>query len=215
MVNNQAIDAFNSKDDMLSKNAHNVYVENGHANYKNYYIRSFCFGSISGILINFILAIMVEHSFILLFTLALCLGICQYIANLGEKKYIESEYAREKWEMTQYQQGEIDEMMTLYTKKHDIKKEDAEIIINTMAKYPDFFIDHMMIVELDLKPPTKTCVSWKLALISVITYVSYGSGIVFLDSFYALSLYLFLSIGSIVVVYFKVTNVRISYNIFQ
>ena len=41
-------------------------------------------------------------------------------------------------------EGEISEMVDLYMEK-GVSKEDATTIITTMAKYKDFFVDHMMV----------------------------------------------------------------------
>ena len=46
-------------------------------------------------------------------------------------------------------QGEIKEMVDLYVEK-GISQPDAENIISTMSKYPEFFVDHMMVQELGL-----------------------------------------------------------------
>jgi DNA damage-binding protein 1 len=38
-------------------------------------------------------------------------------------------------------------MVELYTSK-GISEDDAEFVVNTLFKYKEFFIDHMMVVEL-------------------------------------------------------------------
>ena len=48
--------------------------------------------------------------------------------------------------------GEIKEMVEIYTEK-GMSKEDAELVITTMAKYKDFFVDIMMQQELELQVP--------------------------------------------------------------
>lgn len=45
--------------------------------------------------------------------------------------------------------GEIEEMIDLYVEK-GMSETDARVIINTMAKYPEAFLDNMMVVELHL-----------------------------------------------------------------
>ena len=60
------------------------------------------------------------------------------------------EYRREQWEMDENPEGEIREMVELYKEK-GVKEEDAEAILRCMAKYKDFFLSHMMNVELGLQ----------------------------------------------------------------
>lgn len=43
-------------------------------------------------------------------------------------------------------------MIDLYIEK-GVSETDARIIINTLAKYPEAFLDHMMVEELGLLPP--------------------------------------------------------------
>ena len=42
-------------------------------------------------------------------------------------------------------------MVEIYMER-GLSEEDATTIINTMAKYKEFFVDHMMVMELGLMP---------------------------------------------------------------
>ncbi len=44
-------------------------------------------------------------------------------------------------------------MIELYI-SNGIDKEDAEEIISRMSKYPDLFVNHMMVEELGILPPS-------------------------------------------------------------
>eukprot|EP00968_Pinguiococcus_pyrenoidosus_P013241 scaffold1199_cov265-Pinguiococcus_pyrenoidosus.AAC.12 len=46
--------------------------------------------------------------------------------------------------------GELDEMMLIYDTKYGVEQEDAEVLVNTMAKYNDLFVNVMMVEELGL-----------------------------------------------------------------
>ena len=48
-------------------------------------------------------------------------------------------------------EGEKQEMVEIYMER-GLSEEDATTIINTMAKYKEFFVDHMMVMELGLMP---------------------------------------------------------------
>jgi hypothetical protein len=54
-------------------------------------------------------------------------------------------------ETTNFLEGEKQEMIEIYMGK-GLSEEDATNIITTMAKYKDFFVDHMLVMELGLMP---------------------------------------------------------------
>lgn len=53
-------------------------------------------------------------------------------------------------EMDNFMEGEKHEMIELYMKS-GITEEDATLVIETLSKYRDFFVDHMLVVELGNK----------------------------------------------------------------
>ena len=55
-------------------------------------------------------------------------------------------------ELENYREGEIQEMIDIYT-SNGMSPEDAKLCIETMAKYDDFFVDVMMMQELELQVP--------------------------------------------------------------
>jgi DNA damage-binding protein 1 len=50
-------------------------------------------------------------------------------------------------------EGEISEMIDIYKERGGMSHEDAELVVTTMAKYHDFFVDIMMTQELELQVP--------------------------------------------------------------
>jgi hypothetical protein len=66
------------------------------------------------------------------------------IESLAQRRYIKTEKDREEWEMKNNPEGEIEEMIELYMGK-EFTREDATVIITTMAKNNKFFVDHMMV----------------------------------------------------------------------
>ncbi|MCP4099743.1 MAG: hypothetical protein GY748_26305, partial [Planctomycetaceae bacterium] len=70
----------------------------------------------------------------------MCIG--DYLSEVSEIEYINSEKDRETWEFKHFKEGEIQEMIQIYTEK-GIKQSDAEKMLRKMAKYPEFFINHM------------------------------------------------------------------------
>ena len=63
----------------------------------------------------------------------------------------EFERARERWEMEQFPEGEIQEMVQIYT-GYGISERDADIVARTLSKYPEFWIDHMLLHEIGIIP---------------------------------------------------------------
>lgn len=173
--------AFRKKDSNLSRIAHNnyKYVE-CHKNiiiqYTKNFISSSLHGLISSLIIlhtckgsNFDTNVANSLSISNIFIHGLGYSIIIFITNLTEISYIKKEYEREIWETDNYLEGELKEMRELYQKKYNINNNDANIILNTMCKYPKLFIDHMMVIELELFPPS--------------TYNKYQNNVCFFISF--------------------------------
>lgn len=69
-------------------------------------------------------------------------------------------------------EGEIEEMIDLYVAK-GVSSTDARIIIHTLAKYPEAFLDHMMVEELGLLPPVITEQGFSPAKAGAVTMCSF------------------------------------------
>lgn len=80
------------------------------------------------------------------------MGVGEFLSSKANNEWILSEKKREEWEMENYREGEIKEMIEIYEKK-GLSPEDAKLVIETMAKYKDFFVDVMMQQELELQVP--------------------------------------------------------------
>ena len=68
-------------------------------------------------------------------------------------KFHTYEYKRETWETKNYLDGELREMVDIYVKRYKVSPDDAWMILESMSRYQKLFIDHMMVLELDIKPP--------------------------------------------------------------
>lgn len=80
------------------------------------------------------------------------MGVGEFLSSKAENEWILSEKRREEWELENYREGEIQEMIDIYISK-GMTPEDAKVCIETMAKYDDFFVDIMMMQELELQVP--------------------------------------------------------------
>lgn len=85
----------------------------------------------------------------------------------------DSERSRECWEFENYKEGEIEEMIELYEEK-GLPREKARIVVSTMAKYKNFFIDIMMCEELQLKVPSEDDNPYEDGFIVFLSFLIFG-----------------------------------------
>ena len=101
------------------------------------------------------------------------MGLGDYLSEKAENEYHNLEYKREKWEMENNPVGEVHEMIELY-EQQGITTEDATNILETMAKYPTFFVDHMMQVELNIPPPDPEASPAKKGMVTAGSFFVFG-----------------------------------------
>ena len=90
---------------------------------------------------------------------AISMGVGDALSTKSENEYILAERDREAWEFKNNPEGEIEEMVDLYVQK-GCEREDAQIIVEKMAKYKEFFINVMMAEELELQVPDEDDNPW-------------------------------------------------------
>lgn len=148
------------------------------------YVKSLIYGGLDGIITTFAIVTGVEGAklstetmlvlgFANLIADALAMGIGDYLSEISEIEYIESEKEREKWEFCNYEEGEVQEMIQIYAQK-GIKEDDAELMLRTMSKYCEFFVNHMMTMELQLKPPSGDEEPVKAGLVTLASFLLFG-----------------------------------------
>jgi vacuolar iron transporter family protein len=119
------------------------------------------FGGLDGILTSFAIVagaaggglspqVVLILGFSNIFADALSMGVGEFLSSKATNEWILSERKREEWEMNNYPEGEIREMIEIYQEK-GMTYDDAKLVIETMAKYKDFFVDVMMQQELELQ----------------------------------------------------------------
>ncbi len=82
------------------------------------------------------------------------MGVGEFLSSKANNEWILSEKKREEWELENYREGEIQEMVEIYVDK-GMSYEDAKLVIETLAKYDDFFVNIMMQQELELQVPAE------------------------------------------------------------
>jgi len=56
-----------------------------------------------------------------------------------------------------------------------LSSEDSTTLVNTMKKYPKFFLDHMFVDEIGMLPPDEDAELWKEGLVTFGSFVIFGS----------------------------------------
>jgi DNA damage-binding protein 1 len=160
-------------------------IEKYHENSGSDFLKSLIFGGLDGVVTSFAIICSAHASHfsyyqILILGLsnilagAISMGHGDYFSEKAEYDYVKDQYEREKWEMANYEEGEINEMIELYTKKHKIYELDANNILRTMAKYKHFFIDHMMVIELGLLPPDEKSNAIQKGIVTFFSFLIFG-----------------------------------------
>jgi len=83
---------------------------------------------------------------------ALSMGVGDALSSKAEAEVAAKEMQREAWELENYAEGEVKEMVEIYEAR-GFSPEDAETIVTTMAKYPRQFVEIMLHDELGMSPP--------------------------------------------------------------
>jgi vacuolar iron transporter family protein len=146
-----------------------VIQSDEHHNTEGGLLKPMIFGGLDGILTSFAIVagaaggnlsagVVLILGFSNIFADALAMGVGEFLSSKAENEWILSERRREEWELENYPEGEIKEMVELYMMK-GMNREDAESVITTMAKYKDFFVNVMMTQELQLQVPDDDHVS--------------------------------------------------------
>eukprot|EP01082_Thalassiosira_pseudonana_P012106 g9893.t1.1.5e17418a g9893 g9893.t1 contig4:816707-817749(-) len=126
-------------------------------------LKPLIFGGLDGILTAFAIVagaaggsmpipVILVLGFSNIFADALAMGVGEFLSSKAENEWILSERRRENWEMENYPEGEIAEMIDIYQER-GMTHDDAKLVIETMAKYKEFFVDVMMAEELALQVP--------------------------------------------------------------
>lgn len=104
------------------------------------------------------------------------MGCGEFLSSKATNQWILSERRREMWEFENYRQGEIDEMVDIYSEK-GMSRADAAQVVDLMAKYKDFFVDIMMTHELELQVPADDHVqeSMREGVVMFCSFAAFGA----------------------------------------
>lgn len=172
-----------------SKAAHDVgqKAKEEHSNTPSEFIKSMVFGGLDGIITTFAVVAAVSGAdlpgnVVILMGIAnlvsdgISMGLGDYFSEKSEKDYIHNEWKRETWELKNYPEGEITEMIELY-EEEGMSKEDATTVVRTFSKYPEKFVNLMMVDELGLEKwdPEDMDGLWKQGLVTMLSFWFFGA----------------------------------------
>lgn len=169
LPNGTARKAYEGADVEASKNYHDTRHDNSSEVREEPHqteggmLKPLIFGGLDGILTSFAIVagaaggalspkVVLILGFSNIFADALSMGVGEFLSSKAESEWILSERKREMWEMENYPDGEIQEMIDIYEER-GMSREDAEKVVKTMAQYKDFFVNIMMAEELELNVP--------------------------------------------------------------
>lgn len=176
--------AYSRADAGASKQAHLITTAQEHHKKGGDFIKNIVFGGLDGIITTFAVVsgatggglgvdVILILGFSNIFADALSMGVGDALSSKAEHEYIRAERRREAWEFTNFPEGEVKEMVDLYMSK-GMEREDAELVIKTMAKYEDFFVDVMMLEELELVVPADDENPWVDGAVTFSAFVVFG-----------------------------------------
>jgi len=148
------------------------------------YIKSIIYGGLDGIVSVFVTVAAVSGSDIgiglvlvlglaKLFAGAISMGIGDWLSTGAEVDMAKTERKREEWEVDNYVEGEIEEMVQLYVKK-GVPEETARKIMRILSKHKTAFVDIMMAEELGIAPDVVNDVPWKHGVVNFGSFMTFG-----------------------------------------
>jgi len=180
--------AFDIQNPALSKEAHSAVQcqaskEAGHLGLDSTFRKCAIYSGFEGVVVSTTLLVILSAcdlpqssilsmASVLAAVLALATGLRDWIRYRADWTHYEREKQREKWELSNYPEGERKEMIELYVQTHRLSEKDATDVINTMSSYNDFFVELMMLQELKLLAPD--CSPLANAVSSFGSYLFYG-----------------------------------------
>jgi len=187
---NKARAAHNSGDVEASKAAHQAKTGHlgspeKHGGTASEYLKSIVFGGLDGIITTFAIVaasaggefpteVVLMMGFANLIADGISMGFGDFLSSKAELDFAKLEYAREKWEVENNPQGEIDEMVEIFEKK-GMATEDAKTVMNIFAKHEEMWLDLMMVEELGILTPDPDDSPAKAGCVTMLSFFVFGS----------------------------------------
>ncbi len=189
----RAKQAYRKADVQASIAAHSASAKEHHQQEHGQYIKSAVYGGLDGIITTFAVVagvagakltagIVLILGFANLIADGLSMAIGDYLSTKAEQEYERAERRREEWEVEHYPEGEKQELVELYVDK-GLAPDDAETIVQILAKNRKAWVDVMMVEELGIfgsdESPIKNALVtfFSFGLFGFVPLVAYVAGL--------------------------------------
>eukprot|EP00008_Paramoeba_atlantica_P009001 CAMPEP_0201476956 /NCGR_PEP_ID=MMETSP0151_2-20130828/2084_1 /ASSEMBLY_ACC=CAM_ASM_000257 /TAXON_ID=200890 /ORGANISM="Paramoeba atlantica, Strain 621/1 / CCAP 1560/9" /LENGTH=275 /DNA_ID=CAMNT_0047857523 /DNA_START=795 /DNA_END=1622 /DNA_ORIENTATION=+ len=119
------------------------------------------------------LAAVLGVTFSKLFAGAFSMGVGEMLSTKAEVDYAKGERAREEWELANFREGEIAEMIQLYTDL-GYEEETAKRMVDLLAKNDKIFLDAMVVEELGIPPDQEDQNPYIAGLMNFSSFMLFG-----------------------------------------
>ncbi|KAM3570727.1 hypothetical protein VYU27_007226 [Nannochloropsis oceanica] len=149
------------------------------------YVKSMIFGGLDGILTSFAIVagaaggglpveVVMVLGFSNIFADAFSMGMGEYLSSKAHNEFVLKEKERESWELQNFREGEIKEMIDIYVER-GMEADDAEDVVRKMSKYDNFFVNVMMVEELGLQVPDPDDDIVKEGVVMFLAFAGFGA----------------------------------------
>jgi len=158
--------------------------EESHNEGSGEYIKSIIYGGLDGIVSVFVAVSAVSGSnvnivFVLILGIAkllagaISMGVGDWLSTDASVDVAKKERKREEWEVNNFMEGEVEEMVQLYISK-GVPEDNARKIMAIFAKNKKIFVDIMMAEELGISTKEEHQIPWKHGLANFGSFMTFG-----------------------------------------
>jgi len=148
------------------------------------YIKSMIYGGLDGVTSVFVSVAAVASGAIgvgvvLILGLAaasagsISMGVGDWLSSDAEVTRAKSEKKRELWEVDNFIDGEIEEMVQIYISK-GLSEPTARRMFAIISKYREVFVEMMLVDELGIMPGSENDKPWKHGLVNFSSFILFG-----------------------------------------
>eukprot|EP00941_MAST-03F_sp_MAST-3F-sp1_P000736 g736.t1 len=104
---------------------------------------------------------------------AISMGVGDALSSIAHQEHVLSEYERVKKSVSEGRAAEIESLVDTYVKK-GLPRDKARVVVNTVAKYNDIFVELLMVEKLGLQLPEDDENAWYDGLITFVSFTVFG-----------------------------------------
>jgi DNA damage-binding protein 1 len=105
---------------------------------------------------------------------AISMGVGDALSSIAHQDYVLSEYNREKRNIALARPTEVKAMIETYVQK-GLPRDKARVVVNTLAKYDDIFLEVLMVEKLQLQLPEDGDSPWRDGFVTFCSFTIFGT----------------------------------------